>query len=523
MRGRCIGDATLVYSCGEGLAVKEHLIAYPELGSLNRAVEEIERKLDDVSREPYWLAALRQVKRFRFECCAVPRTHEQSTESAGALVDWLRQYLKPAPQMYPDLAGEIKAVLRSLERVRDARADHLLGRIIELWGDNTGSGTAILVKAPRLVAIAAETWKSAPELVGCQVLSPIGLGEDMALEHLIVCGPPRWFDDWVFTAPRARTISILCYDWVSTRWGPRVSFIASVRQTTPRKSGLERLANAPRAEAVAEPESIDFGIDLAAVRELAKKEAAGEDDDDAVDARAFVLEGDQVVFLEDDETATALAVDPDEDGDRRIHRVLVRDIEPGMFLLIRTEGGGDYIVPVANRILGRSCQSARALQKAWKDRLRAEVKRRGLEATVVQLRTMGSLRASAQNVRNWMSPRGIKTHDPRDFEAIMRLISMEAESGNCWNVMTALLKAHMRAGALIRRMLLNQVRGMDLSILRQDGRIDFELEDADAGKLAALLVHSIARETTPVVHWRIGNPISLDEDHGADVPLPNFR
>ena len=100
---------------------------------------------------------------------------------------------------------------------------------------------------------------------------------------------------------------------------------------------------------------------------------------------------------------------------------------------------------------------------------------------------------------------------------------MEAESGKYWKVMTELLKAHMQAGALIRRMLLNQVRGMDLSVLIQDGRIDFELGDADAGKLAAFLVHSISRDTTSVVHWRLGNPISLDEDHGANEPLPGLN
>jgi hypothetical protein len=236
VRTETIGGANLVYACGERLTVTEHRIAFPELGALNRAIEEIDRRIEDASQDAYLWTALRRVKLFRFECCAVPRTHDDITKSAAALAEWLHEYLKPVPLMYPDLAGETSSLLRNLERVRDSRADRLLGKIKEICGENVGTGTAILVKASRLVAIAAETWKSTPELAGCRVLSQVTLREDIALEHLIVCGPPRWFDDFVFTAPRARMVSIVCYDWVSTRWRPRVSFMANLRQGSPRRS-----------------------------------------------------------------------------------------------------------------------------------------------------------------------------------------------------------------------------------------------------------------------------------------------
>ena len=108
--------------------------------------------------------------------------------------------------------------------------------------------------------------------------------------------------------------------------------------------------------------------------------------------------------------------------------------------------GGDYIVPVADRVMGRAAKHARERQRYWKDKLRAVVSREGLLATSVLLLDHGSQVANEQNVRNWMSYRNIRTQDKRDFIAIMRATGLEAETEQLWQEMGRIHRAHMRAG-----------------------------------------------------------------------------
>src|SRR5262249_46693927 len=148
------------------------------------------------------------------------------------------------------------------------------------------------------------------------------------------------------------------------------------------------------------------------------------------DARMFSLEGETSVFLDASDSARALIVDPEADEDgrgqaRRLRRISVSHIEPGMYLLLRTSGGGDYIIPVADKLLGAEAKPKRATQEHWKGSLREEVNRSGLFPACIALLDLGSIRADENNVRNWMSNRTIHPDDKLDFEAIMKLVGLQ--------------------------------------------------------------------------------------------------
>lgn len=127
-----------------------------------------------------------------------------------------------------------------------------------------------------------------------------------------------------------------------------------------------------------------------------------------VEAVCIFLEGDLAVLIEASEGAKTLVIDPDEDSNNCIARIFVKDIK-SVFILVRTGGGGDYIVPVADKIMGDQAPQTREYQRSWKESLRNYVKRIGLlkkQALICSL-SLGSYLANETNVRNWMSPREI--------------------------------------------------------------------------------------------------------------------
>ena len=214
-------------------------------------------------------------------------------------------------------------------------------------------------------------------------------------------------------------------------------------------------------------------------------------DEGEVDAIVLKLEGANFVLMEDEEKNDAYIVDLDEDDP--IHRVPAREVAEGVFILLRTEGGGNYVVDMANHLLGNRAFPARAKQERWKQELREAVAARGADAVVAELKRRGAPRANTSNLRNWQSPRSIRTQDHADFDAILSLGGLDDQRDDFWQTMDLIDRAHSRAGQEIRRRLLAEVRQADRGELIKHGRLEFELEEG-GGSLTAFRVEDVRRE-----------------------------
>ena len=235
-----------------------------------------------------------------------------------------------------------------------------------------------------------------------------------------------------------------------------------------------------------------------------------DDDEEYVTALLFQLEGEIVVPLDASEGARATVLMLTQEETDPVQRIPVANIEPGMFLLIRTGGGGEYIVQVADQILGERSGEAREIQRDWKDHLRRKVRKDGLREVVHDLERYGSMRANHVNVRNWMSYRSIKTEDQRDFRAVMRLIGLADRFDEYWQAMTLIDRAHKRAGQFIRKQLLAEVRRADLQGLEKLGTMDFELPGVEGVNLTAVRIQDIHPQTFEIDVARLGHPFELD-------------
>ena len=233
-------------------------------------------------------------------------------------------------------------------------------------------------------------------------------------------------------------------------------------------------------------------------------------DDDDVDATLFVLEDNSGVFLEDDDDALLTIIDLEKDQALAVQRIRRREIERGTFILLRTEGGGDYILEVADRLMGPKAIAIRACQNDWKRRMRIAVRDNGAEATCRGLKKHGALRANEANLRSWTNNRSIRPQSQDDFHAMMRLVGLDGESQEIWDKMGEVRRAHQTAGQRVRRLLLERVRACDMEELERMGRMDFELPGEDGGTLTAFRIVDIAPVSTIVPSSRIGHPFELE-------------
>jgi hypothetical protein len=491
-------------------------VRHEGLRSFYFALARLQRELRerDIS-DPYLIPLLRALGRFRFDASAVPLAFRDQPSRVAPLR--LQEFCLRFEQHYPqlhDLASHVASLHSSL---MGSDENPLLSGIWSALDREVASVGIVLAHArlkPRVEALLAHDYL----LGGARVLSQDDLRSDGWFGQLVVVGAPRWFDRFVFEAPRAAEITCVYFGWTGRRV-PREPLFACSTGT---------LVHAPIPESMppGEPDedeealsiddlvldAVSTGALLADLQRKAGGESHGAGDRESVQARAFLLEGGRGVFLEADETASALVLDLEELGRKRVHRLPVSELRQGTIVVLRVSGGGDYVVPVADQLLAHRAAELRARQREWKVFLWAAIDLHGLPQVCADLQRLGGVLADEVNVRRWAGERSIRPRQRSDFHAIMVQIGRQNEEERFWRAMEQIDRAHLGAGQLIRRALLERVRAVDGEELARAGYMEFDLPRMDVARMVACRIVGVGGELTLVDASNIGRLFELEDD-----------
>lgn len=493
---RSLNQVTSLYACATEVQISERLVEDDVLRRYSSTLNDFQLALGEAVEEEQWQGALRTLRRLRFDSLAAPVTTEPlECDDLHAFLSSQRHRVRAAT---PDIEPILVSMLDALQRFRESPANPLLEAIAEVADRSGARTTPVLLSESRLRKRSQVALEKAGIALRVSLMTPPELRASSALDSLVVLGAPRWFPPHVFTAPRAANLAVVRHHWISVDW-------RRVWQPSFQIAKSEQAGMAPKPPVIYRDQaSVDVilgeeGIPELEVRVLediplgqSDRDVAGRPPGEGeVDAILLKLEDASLVLLEDDEGNQAYIVDLDEDDP--IHRVPVQEVVEGVFILLRTEGGGDYVVDMADQLLREKAFPARAKQDLWKRRLRDAVTAQGTAAVVAELKRRGSRRANTSNLRNWQSPRNIKTQDRADFDAILALAGLGDQGDDLWQTMDLIDRAHSQAGQEIRRRLLAEVRGADRTQLIRNGRLEVELDEG-GGSLAALRVQEVSRE-----------------------------
>ena len=528
MRNITIQMANDVYYFGSFSVILRYSTWHALFEKFSIALRSFERSLGEEARDEYWQGFLRQFKHYWFDHAAAPLPFDNITPVPYSSGLSPQHYLLRCSMIYPqfeDAANNLFEIFEQLLSCSDnPMLDMLQTDVFTSASTRAGIDTALLISEPRLVPRVKSILAIHRLLDNADLISPSYLKGGHCYERMVIFGSPRWFKDYVFNSPRARDISVICYEWFNNAQQTPATFADCLG------SKSEPVMLAVEAD---KPDEIS-------PTEASSQEICRTDEDDldwlpninwddlcahiaTIDGgnvsqettmvRLCLLEGGSAVFVEDSDDAKVQLLDLDSEGDdadgtNRLHQIPATELEPGMFLILRTSGGGDdYIAKIADRILGQRVAAAHESQAIWKRLLRKEFLNNDYAGVVGTLRRYGSYRANDNNIRNWFSPRSIKPDDYRDFAGIMKLIGLEDKTDEYWANAQAIDRAHLVAGQHIRKQLLKVVSAADLGELEKTGRMDFELADEDGGSLTAFLVVSISPDPYKVPVSRVGRPI----------------
>lgn len=507
-----IGRATEVYRDVSRCEITRHSVDHPCLASVSRSLRSLVNALGDEAADEYWRQTIGPVRRLAFTYCSVPLPFSEAAEVLR--VDWgkLDRQVRLCRQLFPDFAERLAALVRQVQELSHEADSPFIQPLERLCRD--GGAFALVLRDIRMNVPVAGYLSRSPALQNVRVVSAQQLRGARLCDVLFAIGPCGWFPEYVFSAPRAASIHVLSYQWIRDAWKPGPIFLGSSGSPHGKKCN-HLLGMVPQVGGIVrrtDPADILAGDLLPPLPNFSHAAAQSRQNDETVSARLCHLSGNRAVFVAADEGATSLVIDASEAGHAAVRRMRIDELMPGYFILLRTSGGGDYIAPLADRILGAAATTCRAQQTEWKERAVVSARRqfgstsrRELASLICdQLHARNLSQARPANVHYWISSKCIRPRKSEDFEAILRFAGIGDRSAELWAAMGEIDRAHRRAGHLIRRMLLRKIAETSLEQLERDGEMVFDLGDHDGGTLSAFQITGIQGEEFEVPTDRIG-------------------
>lgn len=480
-------------------------------------------ELDDDS----WTAPLRKLRHYRFDQCAAPVGFGNVGVMDEKKLDDIERELRLCSLSYEKLSNDASTILGCLRTLVQANENPLFHKITEFL--DSDYRTAILLKEARHISLLDEILRENHQWQEVQVVSQHQLAKlNITFDRLLCVGRSSWFNEFVFRTPRSTETRVVRYSWLPDSdcrkrpnfhgWKDLRSKLEKVRKLSERKDQVFSIGTTAvrKREWELSDEDLIPRFDLAVVAErfqsanASNEQAAFRED---VQARLIELEGERGTFVETDSSGV-LAITLDENNNGKVERIPISSVTPGIFLLLRGDSDSDdeYIIPIADMILGKKADQLRRFQRGWKAKLRAVVNAYGIRNTVQKLKEAGSTKASEINLRNWLWHRNIRTDEPEDFFAIMRVIEMGDIEKACWGYAKEIDSAHRRAGRKIRQELLRQIRETDMNDLEQLGEMRFELEGIGGRPMLAVRILRISDFVSSVAPQNVNRLFDLEEN-----------
>lgn len=505
MRYTTLSETNSTYEVLANLKVHRYSVDFPALRKFCDDITALERQLRAWDIDEFWTLWLSHLKRIRFWNLASPLPSDHDSLCSEDLVQKLQSDLDSHKYVYPSFMESARAILSSLQELRTRGESPLLDFTCKIVANSANVG--IVVAATQLIQ-PIEQALSDRELLNTHVLNPWQIRRADWFDKLLVIGSPRWFAKQQITeVPRSSDLTILHYCWVEAKYDPTPVFSGSLhRPHYVRERFIPVIDSA--GPTTFKPEQVELiELDESTLSRVIMSDSISSNDE--VDACAFQLDGGDVVLLQKD--SKTLVIDLEYTTGIPVRRMPVDEIEPGIFVLVRTDMAEDYLVTVSNIILGPAmAQRTREAQRNWKQHLQNKIESNGVTQVVTELKAYGCRIATTANVRNWASPNSICTQDFNDFLSILTYVGLEKSAKIYWDLMRRIRRAHNKAGQLIRSELVSKVRSYsDLQSLDRYGRKDFTLHEAEGVRITAIRVEDVLENYYRVSPARIGQLIKL--------------
>jgi len=239
-----------------------------------------------------------------------------------------------------------------------------------------------------------------------------------------------------------------------------------------------------------------------------------------VKARLIILPGNKIVYLRDDSKVINLMGVIGEGVSyirqiRKFPRTLVGDLCEGDLIVLRTSGSGDYLLDVVDMLIRKSgCYDLKEIALGWKSHLSEALRKEGPLKVFNYLKDKGHDFCSPMYLWEWTTNHVIgPANDSKFFELVAILddlgylpegtdVVQYAEEK--WSAMKELKRFHQRAGAYIRKELMDEIKRVLESGAPIGDSLSLNLKGVSSGTLSVFRVVAVDPEPRMLPYSEVG-------------------
>lgn len=539
-------DINRIYKYCTSYKIRVHEVYDQQMNQFSIALKKFQAMLYASEQIETWKNFTGSLKRYRYLISVSPLPPDDSVFAPSSILKNLSGFLK-LQQSGSDGSGQIIVAARNLLNLFEALSSESINKLYDrtrsLTDKDYPSDLTIVLLEHSLVKPVKDYFNKELPHNSFEVISIHELKRITTFKKVILFGAPAWLENkgysFLFSAPRSSTLDLISYSWVKNTVKNESAFDCAESDSkilNEEKSKIE-FERDNHAE-IQESEDAYLSLPVPDISDLKKRLIQSTwtpDDDDieeSVHARIVILAGNNAVFVEAEKDSKSFVLNlndeeyntningqdveeaaEDEDDDESgnmLGRYSNEDLQEGMFLLLRTGGGGDFIVPVADKILGSRKTACREMQKYWKDQLKSKMRQHGIVEVQKMIIRSGGTKVHVVTIKNWANERNIRPGTSQNFKALLHILGLGNEFNKYNENVEIILTAHRKAGRYIRRLLLEQIKKADMKTLIEEGVMRFNLLDIDtSASMTAYRIERILEEIHEIPYYKLGHPVDI--------------
>ncbi|WP_096154064.1 hypothetical protein [Bacillus sp. FJAT-45066] len=228
---------------------------------------------------------------------------------------------------------------------------------------------------------------------------------------------------------------------------------------------------------------------------------------DVVEASIVFLENDRFLFAPKDSKIRVFA--PIEKGNF-IKQLNFKDIEEDDYIVIRNDRDTKLIAEVADHdVLKKNAVKYRLVQNEWKDKLRFNVKKKGLRKVSDILLNKYHIRtASVASLRSWCNEESIC---PTELPRLLKALKYDEDKiSETYDTMKIIQLAHRKAGRIISDKLMSELSKDILKELQEKGYYMFMSKEFNGASFNIERIVSIDRSRHLIAPYNLMKPMNID-------------
>ncbi|WHX66056.1 hypothetical protein QNH26_20665 [Peribacillus frigoritolerans] len=413
---------------------------------------------------------------------------------------------------YPELFSKVVIqIAKSFKQVIEVTNNNLSDYICKYINSRAQVGLKIAIVTKRAISVEERLIinNELKSFLKISYFTENSFRKDIKIfDEIIYVGNPIYFGEYVKNTFKGRTVTFISYDIFKNSLSPKKIFeeidkkgvYSTIFENITFGEPVERKSNIT----LEQTELLNIAVSKFIEEQRITIEVNTQD---AVEACIVYLENERFLFAPKDSKIRVFS--PNEKR-KFIKQLNFKDIEEDDYIVIRNERDTKLIAEVADQdVLKANAKKFRLLQNDWKDKLRYNVKQKGIrKVSKILINKYNINTASLASLRSWCNEESIC---PTELPKILKAIKYdENKIKETYETMKVIQQAHRKAGRIISQKLMSELSNGILKELQEKGFYTFMSKEFNGASFNIERIVSIDSSIHLIAPYNLMKPMNID-------------